>query len=86
MIQIFTVTMTVVYSEEVLHYHHQVQLQLLVGVDRYDWCDFCGYTPKGVELERIWLNIEWSEKCIIELDSYYKAYVLPEILCLSYCS
>ena len=66
------------------HYYHQVQLQLFVGIDQYDWCDFCVYTPKGLEVERIWLDIEWSEKCITELDSYYEAYVLPEILCPSY--
>ena len=66
------------------HYYHQVQLQLFVGIDQYDWCDFCVYTPKGIEVERIWLDIEWSEKCITELDSYYEAYILPEILHPSY--
>ena len=32
-------------------YYHQVQLQLFVGVDKYDWCNFCVYTPKGIEVE-----------------------------------
>ena len=61
-------------------YYHQVQFQLLVGIDLYDWCDFCVYTPKGTEVERIWLDIEWCEKRIEELDSYYDAYIVPEIL------
>ena len=66
------------------HYYHQVQLQLFVGIDQHDWCDFCVCTPKGLEVERIWLDIEWSEKCITELDSYYEAFAVPEILCPSY--
>ena len=28
-------------------YYHQVQFQLFVRIDLYDWCDFCVYTPKG---------------------------------------
>ena len=67
------------------HYYHQVQLSSsLQYINQYDWCDFCVYTPKGVEVERIWLDIEWCEECITGLDGYYKAYVLPEILCPSY--
>ena len=62
------------------HYYHQVQLQLFVGMDMYDWCDFCVYTPKGIEVERIWLDIEWHQKYVVELDSYYDAYLLPEIM------
>ena len=62
------------------HYYHQVQFQLFVGMDLYDWCDFCVYTPKGTEVERIWLDTEWYEKSIAELDSYYDAHILPEIL------
>ena len=54
-------------------YYHQVQLQLFVGVDKYDWCDFCVYTSKGIE-------VEWSEMCITKLESYYEACVLPEIV------
>ena len=52
------------------HYYHQVQLQLFVGTDQYDWCDFCVYTPKGLKVERIWLDIEWSEKCIKHSGNY----------------
>ena len=61
-------------------YYHQVQFQLFVGIDQYDWCDFCVYAPKGTEVERIWLDSEWCEKSIVELDSYYDAHVIPEIL------
>ena len=63
-----------------LKHSHQVQFQLFVGMDLYDWCDFCVYTPKGTEVERIWLDTEWYEKSIAKLDSYYDAHILPEIL------
>ena len=63
------------------HYYHQVQLQLFVGADKYSWCDFCVFTLKGMEVERIWPDMEWWTKCVTELDSYYDAYMLPEILC-----
>ena len=62
------------------HYYHQVQLQLFVGGDKYSWCDFCVFTSKGIEVERIWPDTEWCTKCVTELDSYYDAYILPEIL------
>ena len=58
-------------------YYHQVQLQLYVGMDLYDWCDFCVYTLKGVAVERIYADTEW---CIPELESYFDAYMLPEII------
>ena len=49
------------------HYYHQVQLQLLVGCDKYSWCDFCVFTSKGIEVERIWPDTEWCTKCVTEL-------------------
>ena len=33
------------------HYYHQVQLQMYVC--SYIWCDFCLYTTKGIEVQRI---------------------------------
>ena len=39
-------------------YYHQVQIQLFVEIDLYDWCDFCIYTPKGIDVDRISLDIE----------------------------
>ena len=65
-------------------YYHQVQMQLFVGTDLYDWCDFCVYTPKGIAVERISLDIEWCDVGIAELDSYYDAHILPEILAPMY--
>ena len=61
-------------------YYHQVQLQLYVGVDLYAWCDFCVYTTKGVAVERISLDTSWCNTAIPELESYFDAYVLPEIV------
>ena len=36
---------------------------------------------KGVAVERIWLDTNWCELCILQLDSYFDAYMLPEIIC-----
>lgn len=58
--------------------------QLFVSMDLYNCYDFCVYMPEGTEVERIWLDTEWYEKSITELDSYddaYYTYILPEILC-----
>ena len=61
-------------------YYHQVQLQLYVGMDLYHWCDFCVFTLKGIEVQRIWLDTSWCNKYVPELESYFDAYMLPEIL------
>lgn len=61
-------------------YYHQVQLQLYVGMDLYNWCDFCVYTLKGVAVERIYADTEWCNLYIPELESYFDAYMLPEIV------
>ena len=37
-------------SHKYKYYYHQVQLQLFVGIDKYDWCDYCVYTPNGRSL------------------------------------
>ena len=62
-------------------YYHQVQLQLFVCMDLCNWCDFCVYTLKGVAVERIFLDTEWCNTYIPELESYFDAYMLPEIVC-----
>ena len=62
------------------HYYHQVQLQLYVGMDLYSWCDFCVFTLKGIEVERIYLDVDWCNIHITELESYFDAYMLPEIV------
>ena len=61
-------------------YYHQVQLQLFVGIEKHNWCDFVVYITKGIAVERIWLDPEWCKCSITELDSFYEAYMLPEIL------
>jgi NAD-dependent dihydropyrimidine dehydrogenase PreA subunit len=61
--------------------YHQVQLQLFVSIDMCHWCDFCIYTLKGVAVEKIWLDSEWSNKYVIELESYFDGHMLPEIIC-----
>ena len=61
-------------------YYHQVQLQLFVGMDMYSWCDFCVYTLKGISVERIWLDTDWCNLYIQELESYFDTYMLPEIM------
>ena len=48
--------------------------------DALNLYNFCVYTPKGTEVERIWLNTEWYKKVWNWIVSYYDAYVLPEIL------
>ena len=61
-------------------YYHQVQLQLFVTMDMCSWCDFCVYTLKGVATERICLDVEWCNRCIIELESYFDGHMLSEIV------
>ena len=61
-------------------HYHQVQLQLFVGIDLYDWCDFYVYTTKGVDIEQISIDATWCGTAIPELESYFDAYMLPEIV------
>jgi hypothetical protein len=62
-------------------YYHQVQLQLCVGMDIFQWCDFCVYT---IAVERTWLDIEWCNQYIPELESYFDCHMLPEIVSPKY--
>ena len=59
------------------HPYYQIQLQFFVGIDLYDWCDFCVYTTKGVAIEQISIDATWYGT---ELESYFDAYMLPEIV------
>jgi hypothetical protein len=61
-------------------YYHQVQLQLYVGMDIYFWCDFCVYTLKGVAVERLYLDTDWCNIFLPELEGYFDAYMFPEII------
>ena len=65
-------------------YYHQVQLQLYVGSDLYDWCDFCIYTCRGLSVQRISPDLEWQRKCIPELESYFDYHIVPELVCPQY--
>ena len=62
------------------YYWHQVQLQLYVSSDMYNFCDFCVYTPVDVAVERIYRSKEWETKCAPELEDYFDKHMLPEIL------
>ena len=61
-------------------YFHQVQLQLYVGADLYDWCDFCVYTCKGMSVQHILPDFKWQEESIPLLESFFDDYMLPEIV------
>ena len=64
--------------------YHQVQLQLYVGTNLYDWCDFCVYTNKGVSIEHIFLDEEWQLKNIPKLEMYFDTYIAPELVSCKY--
>jgi len=61
-------------------YYHQVQLQLYVGSDLYNWCDFCVFTTKGLSITRIFPDHEWLKEKIPELEFYWKKYMKPELV------
>lgn len=42
--------------------------------------DLCVYTTKGVAIERILLDTNWCSTATPELESYFDAYMLPEIV------
>ena len=42
----------------------------------YSWYDFCVFTPRGVAVERILLDIDWYNKHIPELESFFDAWYL----------
>ena len=73
-----------VYLKRDHSYYHQVQLQLYVGADIYDWCDFCIYTCKGVSVERIFQDDAWQQKNIHELETYFDTYIAPELVTCKY--
>ena len=61
-------------------YYHQVQLQLFVCSDMYQWCDFCVYTTKGVMVERLYLDVNWIQDYVPQLRHYYVNFMLPELV------
>ena len=65
-------------------YYHQVQLQMYVGADLYQWCDFCVFTCKGLSIQRIFPDSAWQEKYIPELESFFDNCTVPKIVMPKY--
>ena len=61
-------------------YFHQVQLQIYVASDLCKWCDFCVYTCKGKSVERIFPDKKWQKDTILQLQSFFYDFMLPEIV------
>ena len=61
-------------------YYNQCQLQLYVGRDRFNWCDFVLSTRRDIFVQRIFLNKEWVEKNIPELENFYDSFVLKKLV------
>ena len=59
-------------------YYDQVQLQLYVTAAK--WCDFCIYTTKGIEIERIYPARCWQAENVPKLEDSYDNLLLPEIV------
>ncbi len=59
-------------------YYHQVQLQLYVS--GAVWCDFCVWTTKSMETERIYPCIKWQEEEVPKLDAFFYEFISPEIV------
>ena len=59
-------------------YFTQVQGQLAVCQKRY--CDFIVWTPKGMLVERIEEDPNFTESLVRKLTTFYVAHMLPEIL------
>lgn len=60
------------------HYFFQVQGQL--AITGAPWCDFCVYTPIGIEVERIYPDQEFWQNLVQKLDHFYTSFYVP-VLC-----
>ncbi|KAL3862190.1 hypothetical protein ACJMK2_026409 [Sinanodonta woodiana] len=59
-------------------YYYQVQGQLVLTNRK--WCDFVVWTPKGIHVERIWIdNKLWEERMLPKLKAFYMTSILPEM-------
>ena len=58
-------------------YFHQCQLQLYVGRDIFEFCDFVLATQKDLFVERITLHKDWAETNVQELECFYDSFILP---------
>ena len=61
-------------------YFHQAQLQIYVASDLCKWCDFCVYTCKGISVEGIFHNKKLQKDAILQLQSFFDDFMLPEIV------
>lgn len=61
-------------------YYHQCQLQLYVGRDIFNFCDFVIATANDIYIQRITLNSDWVSTNIPELECFYDSFVLPRLL------
>jgi putative phage-type endonuclease len=58
--------------EELPHYWHQMQLQLLCA-DR-EWCDFFQWAPNGHRHERVYRDENWLEEHEVKFDNFMAEY------------
>lgn len=61
-------------------YYHQCQLQLFVGRDIFDWCDFVVATRDDLFIERLTLDMDWVSDNVDELECFYDSFVLPRLV------
>ena len=61
-------------------YFHQCQLQLFVGRDMFEWCDFVVATERDLFIERITLDRDWVSTNVQQLESFYDSFILPRLV------
>lgn len=61
-------------------YYHQCQLQLYVGRDIFNFCDFVIASANDIFIQRLTLNSDWVSTSIPELETFYDSFVLPRLV------
>ena len=59
-------------------YYTQVQGQLLITGKEY--CDFVVWTPKGIIIDRVYQDSNFTEKLLRKLTSFYVEFMIPAIV------
>ena len=59
---------------------HQCQLQLYVGRDMFEFCDFVVATERHLFIERITLDRDWVSTNIQQLECFYVSFILPRLV------
>ena len=62
-------------------YYTQVQGQLLVTGKEH--CDFVVWTPKGIVIDRVYQDFNFTEKLLQKLTSFYDDFMIPAIIGLT---